>query len=589
MKLIAEAGHGGYARVDPLKGLGEADVAMGEFWNGSEFWVTKEAASAAHIYGKTLVNAETLTGWRAWKDGPAHYKRLFDVALCEGLNQVTFHTFTHNPPEAGLPGFVYHAGEHFNVNSTWWEYAGPMLKYMSRASYMLQQGQFVGDLCLYYGDQAPNLVPPRRIDPNLVNKYDSTQCGHCDQKKPVNTTGLGRGYDYDYVNEDVVLNKMSLTAGKLTLPKDLYYRVMVIPDKTAISLKVLRKLEKMISDGAVVFGPKPVQSNSLVGFPECDKEVEQLGEKIWGDCDGINITSHQYGKGKVYYGLPLWKVMKAEGVARDFDARGFDNSDQHIDYIHRRNGGDDIYFISNSDLTAQKFTARFRMSADKVPSLWMADNGTIQPCQVLTADKDFTTVELSLPPAGSVFVVFQPKGKEVSPDPTQLPVINGDSQSAPVALPDKPWKITFPAGRGAPASILMDELSDWTSSAVEGVKYFSGSATYSTAFTLEESAVKAGKDLMLDLGTVKEIAVVKINGVVVDTLWKPPYQTAIGKFVNPGKNNLELVITNLWNNRLVGDAGKPDAERTTRTNIQNRYRNNMPLLPSGLIGPVVIR
>ena len=106
---------------------------------------------------------------------------------------------------------------------------------------------------------------------------------------------------------------------------------------------------------------------------------------------------------------------------------------------------------------------------------------------------------------------------------------------------------------------------------------------------MEESAVKAGKGLILDLGTVKEIAVVKINGVVVDTLWKPPYQTAIGKFVNPGKNNLELVVTNLWHNRLVGDAGKPEAERTTRTNIQNRYRNNMPLLPSGLIGPVVIR
>jgi hypothetical protein len=589
LKLLAEAGHGGYPRVDPLKGLGEADIAMGEFWNGSEFWVTKEAASAAHIYGKTLVNAETLTGWRAWKDGPAHYKQLFDVALCEGLNQVTFHTFTHNPSEAGLPGYVYHAGEHFNVNSTWWNYSGPMLKYMSRASYMLQQGQFVGDLCLYYGDQAPNLVPPRRIDPNLANKYDSTQCGHCDQLKPVNTTGLGKGYDYDYVNEDVVLNKMELTNGRLTLPKELSYRIMVIPDKTAISPVVLKKLEKLIRAGAVVFGPKPIKSNSLKNFPNCDKEVLRLGEKIWGDCDGIKVTSHNYGKGKVYYGLPLWKVMKDLGIARDFDALGFDNSDQHIDYIHRKTQEEDLYFVSNSSANWQKFTARFRISSDKIPYLWQAADGSIQTCKVLNSDSEFTSIELNLPPAGSVFVVFRPKDKAVATDQEadQL-LITESSPSAPLSI-NKPWKITFPDGRGAPKEVVMKDLTDWTQSSIEGIKYFSGTATYSSSFNIPDSPEANQKALVLDLGDVKEIAVVKINGIAVDTLWKQPYVTSISKFVKPGQNELQLDITNTWHNRLVGDAGKPDAKRVTRTNIQTRYRTNMPLLPSGLIGPLIIR
>ena len=587
LKLLAEAGHGGYARVDPLKGLGEADIAMGEFWNGSEFWVTKEAASAAHIYGKKLVNAETLTGWRAWKDGPANYKRLFDVALCEGLNQVTFHTFTHNPREAGLPGFVYHAGEHFNVNSTWWEYSGPMLKYMARASYMLQQGQFVGDLCLYYGDQAHNLVPPRRIDPNLVNKYDSTQCGHCDQKKPVNTTGLGRGFDYDYVNEDVILNRMSFENGSLSLPKDLHYRIMVIPDKTAISLKVLRKLEQLINAGAVVFGPKPLQSNSLVGYPVADEEIKQLGEKIWGDCDGVKVTSHTYGKGKVYYGLPLWKVMKAEGIQRDFDPLGVENTDQHIDYIHRRNGADEIYFVSNSALEPQRFKAKFRVSKDKVPSLWMADDGTMHSCKIIEAGADATTIELDLPPVGSVFVIFQPRGKDAATQKLAEYATNNSGIAA--SYPDKPWKIKFQEGRGAPEEYVMNELTDWTLCADEGVKYFSGTATYTSTFSIPESSTKSNGSLTIDLGTVKEIAVVKINGAVVDTLWKPPYSTSIAKYVKPGSNKLELVVTNLWHNRLVGDAGKTGADRITKTNIQDRYRKNMPLLPSGLIGPVVIR
>ncbi len=587
LKLLAEAGHGGYPRVDALKALGLADVAMGEFWNGSEFWVTKEAASAAHIYGKNLVNAESFTGWRAWKDGPAHYKQLFDVALCEGLNQVTFHTFTHNPAEAGLPGFVYHAGEHFNVNSTWWEYSGPMLKYMSRASYMLQQGQFVGDLCLYYGDQAPNLVPPRRIDPNLVNKYDSTQCGHCNQLKPVNTTGLGLGYDYDYINEEVILNRMTFTDGKLTLPKDLDYKLMVLPDKAEISLDVLRKLEKLIRAGAVVFGPKPSQTNSLIGFPACDKEVKRLADKIWGDCDGKLVTMHNYGKGKVYYGLPLWKVMKELGIPKDFDPQIPDNADQHIDYIHRRTSDEDFYFVSNSSLKWQKINAKFRISSEKVPTLWKADDGKIYPAHVVSSDNQFTTVELTLPPAGSVFVVFQPVALAAKTEANYF--MAQENAGNEVATPIQPWKVTFPENRGAPKELILKALSDWTLSPIEGVKYFSGTATYSNTILIPDSLANPGSRLVIDLGDVREVAVVKINGTIVDTLWKHPYATPVSKFLKPGINQIDIDVTNLWHNRLVGDVGKPDSERVTRTNIQDRYRKNMPLIPSGLIGPVMIR
>lgn len=586
LKLLAEAGHGGYPRVDPLKALGLADIAMGEFWNGSQFWVTKEAASAAHIYGKVLVNAETLTGWRAWKDGPAHYKQLFDVALCEGLNQATFHTFTHNPKEAGLPGYVYHAGEHFNVNTTWWEYSGPMLKYMSRASYMLQQGQFVGDLCLYIGDQAPNLVPPRRIDPNIVNKYDSTQCGHCEQLKTVNTTGLGLGYDYDYINEEVILDRLTCQEGVLTLPRSLSYKIMVLPDKSEISLPVLQKLEKLIREGAVVFGPKPVRSNSLVNYPECDEKVKKLGDKIWGDCDGKTVTSHSYGKGKVYYGLPLWKVMKELGIPKDFDVLGIPNADQHIDYIHRRTDDQDIYFVANSALNWQTFSARFRVGSDKVPYLWMADEGKIYPCKVKETDNQFTTIDFNLPPAGSVFVVFQPASGQVQTD--GMFEMASDPQGVVLAF-DQPWILAFPEGRGAPREVTMPRLIDWRDSPTDGVKYFSGTATYRNTFSIPDSMFNSGKKLTIDLGEVREVAVVRINGKSVDTLWKQPYAVRIEKFVKAGVNELEIDVTNLWHNRLVGDAGKPDAERVTRTNIQTRYRNDMPLLPSGLMGPVIIR
>jgi hypothetical protein len=231
VRLLAEAGHGGSARVDALKALGSADIPMGEFWNHQRFWVVKEAASAAHIYGRRIVDYETLTGWRNWQEGPAEYKRRFDIALCAGLNHPTFHTFAHNPPAAGRPGFVYHAGEHFNVNTTWWGQAGPLIEYMSRCDHLLQQGLFVADVAFYYGDQAPNLVPSRRIDPDIQPIYPDTACLHCGQPKPIQTSSLDKGYDYDYVNSEVILERMRVQGGRIVLPDGLSYALLVLPDR----------------------------------------------------------------------------------------------------------------------------------------------------------------------------------------------------------------------------------------------------------------------------------------------------------------------------------------------------------------------
>ncbi|MBM3312123.1 MAG: hypothetical protein FJY80_11510, partial [Candidatus Aminicenantes bacterium] len=338
VRLLAEAGHGGSARVDALKALGSADIPMGEFWNHERFWVTKEAASAAHIYGKRIVDAETLTGWRHWQDGPAEYKRRFDIALCAGLNHPTFHTFAHNPPPAGRPGFVYHAGEHFNVNSTWWNQAGPMIAYMSRCCYLLQQGLFAADVAFYYGDQAPNLVPARRIDPDIKPRYPDTACLHCGQPKPILTGSLDKGYDYDYVNSEVILERLSVSNGRLILPDGMSYAVLVLPDREEMPLAVLKKLGELVEAGATVVGRKPVRAPGLAGFPDGDKDVKALADRIWGNCDGLAVKERGYGKGKVIWGVPLNDILSAKGIGPAFRALSVPNDDQHIDFIHRSDG-----------------------------------------------------------------------------------------------------------------------------------------------------------------------------------------------------------------------------------------------------------
>nr|MCU0779971.1 hypothetical protein [Akkermansiaceae bacterium] len=545
MQLLAEAGHGGYPRVEPLKALGAADIPMGEFWNQNKNWVTKEAASAAHIYGHRLVNAETLTGWRNWQDGPAAYKRLFDLALCAGLNQVTFHTFTHNPPAAGLPGFAYHAGEHFNVNSTWWEHAGPMLETMSRSCYVLQQGLFVADVCAYYGDEAPNLVPARRIPPGVQARWPDDHCPHCGMKKPVNLDSLGHGYDYDYMNEEVILTRMQARDGKLVLPDGMSYRLLVLPDREAISPPVLRRIGELVAAGATVAGPRPRRSNTLRGYPDCDREVRELADRIWGDCDGETVRSRAYGKGRVVWNLPLAEVLAEMGVAPDFVVENLPNKNREIDFIHRATPAEDIYFVANSTGERLSAVCRFRVTPGRVPSLWRPEDGSVTACPVYQTGDGFVRLTLDLPSAGSVFVVFreEPRGdhlvevgglpppggagtveilemkdNEVTAkvsQPGTFPLTTARGRHgvltvaevpAPVAI-DGPWRLSFQEGRGAPADITLDALTDWTRHPDPGVRHFSGTAVYQTRFPLPAAPAGSASSLTLDLGAVREVAV----------------------------------------------------------------------------------
>jgi hypothetical protein len=651
--LLAEAGHGGAARVDPLKALGAADIPMGEFWNHRKNWVTKEAASAAHIYGKQLVDAETLTGWQHWQDGPAAYMRLFDIALCAGLNRASFHTFAHNPPEAGLPGFGYHAGEHFNVNSTWWEHSGPMLENMSRSCHLLQQGQFVADVCAYYGDGAPNLVPARRIAPTVKPRWSDEHCLHCGRPQPVDLRALDHGYDYDYVNEEVILSRMEVRDGRIVLPdgsspskpglsfeaqgaekegrRGMSYRVLVLPDREAISVAVLRRIGELVEAGATVVGRKPVRSNSLKGFPGCDREVADLAAKIWGDCDGDKVLSHAYGKGRVIWNVPLNDVLAGMGVEPDFGVEGIDNGDRHIDFIHRSTADEDIYFVSNSAMEREGFTARFRVGPGRVPSFWHPENGSVTKCHVYETGKGFVRLPLDLPPASSVFVVFR-KGEHAdhlvgieartadeTPDRAGPAIEVLDLESGKVStlvrrpgtyvlktasgrsgqivvdqvpaeqIVGGPWQLSFPEGRGAPESLSLDDLTDWTEHSDPGVRYFSGTATYRKQFALSDAAARGGGPIILDLGSVREVAEVTVNGRNAGLLWKQPYRIDIAPFTKAGGNQLEVSVTNLWNNRIVGDL-QSDADRDfTRTNLKSKFSAKSPLLPSGLTGPVKLR
>ena len=256
--LHPESGGPHAVPVDSLRCLGMDDAPMSEFWAWSwrhrigdtnRFFV-KQPASAAHTYGRRLVLAEGFTTigphWQEtlWDN----LKPAFDQAACEGLNRLVWHAFVCSPAEMGLPGQQYFAGTHLNPNSKWWSKSPAFLAYLNRCQYLLQQGTFVADAVYYYGDHVPNFAQLKRSDPARVLP----------------------GYDYDVATEEVVLTRMSVRDGRIVLPDGMSYRILVLPERPAISLAVLRKIKELVTAGATVIGPKPNQATGLQDFPASD-------------------------------------------------------------------------------------------------------------------------------------------------------------------------------------------------------------------------------------------------------------------------------------------------------------------------------
>ncbi|UCG60144.1 MAG: hypothetical protein JSU70_11590 [Phycisphaerales bacterium] len=602
--IEAEAGGPGppvhQVPVDALKALGAIDEVRGEFWpwrtDRDNLWVVKETACAAHIYGRQRVHMEAFTGFRHWEDGPFDIKPSADRAFCEGMNHVVWHTSCHQPPEAGKPGWVYGAGTHLTPNLVWWPMARPFIEYLSRCSFMLQQGLFVADVCYYYGDQGFNFVPPKHIDPSL-----------------------GYGYDYDVINAEVILNRMTVDRGRIVLPDGMRYEMLILPNRQDIDLQVLERIADLVKAGATVVGPKPTRSTGLTGYPDYDRQVRRLADSLWADCDGKTVLEHRWAKGRIVWGRPPRLILQGRGVGPDFHyTRKGDDTD--LDYIHRNTPEADIYFIRNRTMRSESVNAYFRVS-DKVPELWFPDSGRTVELLVYEQTAQGIRVPLQFGPADSLLVVFrkfddQPhlisadSGLTVT-DVTDSEVRvtafkNGsyqmktyDGRTAGFAVDDilpemrltGPWKVSFAPGWGAPDSVPFAELKSWTEHENPGIRYFSGIARYEKEFEIRREWFRDNSRLYLDLGRLWCIGRVLLNGQSLDVVWKPPYRVDVTKAAKPGSNKLAVEIANTWANRLVGDARLPEGQRRCRTNITRsgtpgKPWREIPLRESGLLGPV---
>jgi hypothetical protein len=307
--------------------------------------------------------------------------------------------------------------------------------------------------------------------------------------------------------------------------------------------------------------------------------VPELAAELWGDLDGVSRTIRYVGKGMVVWGRELTEVLDLLKIPQDFEYSK--TLDADIVWTHRQTPDADIYYIANLTDAAQNVQARFRV-AGKEAELWYPDTRRIQPASYRIAD-DRTTVPLRLSPCQSVFVVF----RQAASSPTRTVPQPVDTTLATVS---GPWEVTFPPDLGAPERIQLANLESWTAHADQGVKYFSGTATYATTMQARQDWFQTGARLMLNLGAVHDIAEASINGAPLATLWKPPYQVDVTDVLRRGENRLQIKVTNQWTNRQIGDRPLPPDKKVLATFGFGRMggdRNPEPPA-SGLLGPVTV-
>jgi hypothetical protein len=472
-------------------------------------------------------------------------KPVADEIFARGVNRILMHESHMQPLVDAKPGLgLFIFGQYFNRNETWAEQAGPWVSYLSRTSYMLQQGRFVADVAYVYGEER-----------NLTELF----------KDRVNTD-VPKGYAYDYINPEALLTLLSVKDGRLVTPSGMSYRVLFLPDTVRrLSLPALRKIRALVADGAVLVGKRPVGG---LGMASPDGEVARLADEIWGD----GAPGRSLGHGRVY--ADLASALAAEKIAPDV---AFSDATAGADLLtlHRRTADADLYFVSNQSAEPRALDAVFRVEG-RAPELWRAETGQRQ---ALGYEQTASGVRTRLDLAGheAVFVVF---GKPARQKAWTAP----PRQASPLATLEGPWRVGFEAKRGAPESAVFDRLISWPEAADPGIRYFSGVATYQKDVRIQRGWLKAGRRVELDLGEVKELASVSVNGKPVATAWHAPYRVDITDALKPGRNALAIAVANLWPNRLIGD--KQQGAKPVAFAPVSPYRADSALLPSGLLGPV---
>jgi hypothetical protein len=373
----------GQGVFDELEVSGSSDYPMSEFWTRTPWTpnrTMKMVSSAAHVYGKPVVAAESFTGEEhttRWLTYPYALKGLGDIMYSWGLNQMIFHRFAHQPHATAFPGMAMGLwGFQFERTNTWFKDSPSWIEYLTRCQSVLRKGSYVADILYFVGERPPDVA--QWALPAIPN-----------------------GYTYDLVNADVILNRLEAKDGKMVLPEGNSYRILVLPPiLECMTPELMKKLESFANNGVLIVGSKPKHSLSLRGFPKSENDVQSIADRIWK-------------KKNVFASANLEEVLKSHSVAPDFEYEGKE-IDASLSWCHRQDGETDLYFVANRQRRVDETVCSFRVSG-KRPELWYPETGEIRQAVVYEDLGDRIRIPLRLDPVESVFVVFREPSDKVAP------------------------------------------------------------------------------------------------------------------------------------------------------------------------------
>lgn len=557
-----------YPPIDVLKSNTYADIPMWEFWAGPppaknfpEPYVPQPRIAgnlpsyAANCYQLPIVAAESYTSWAHYSESPFYLKPFGDRAFCSGVNQMILHSYVLQPfdkiPEMTLGKF----GSNFNRHNPWWSMTNDWFTYQNRIQYLLQKGETVSDVLYFLGDQLPQFIANKTVN-KLPYNYRANAC-----------------------NADVLLNKTSIKNGKIFLSDNQSYSILILPDNTDMGYGSLKRISELVNQGAIVYGEKPQNMLSLNEKREMITDFKELADKLWGKQKNITSGENNFGKGKIIWGKPIEKVLQDINLVPDLSTDQLDSL--NIQFIHKKFGETDLYFIANQQNMELKRQLTFRI-ANKIPEIWNPEYGSIRQAKNYSNEDNLVRIPVTLAPYESLFFVF------IGTDKSHQLADNKFIESEVTEISRFSGTITFtPAYPAVIAPVEITNLKSWTNFTDPAIKYYSGKSNYTIHFKLPTGYNPGSDSIQLSLGTLGVVGRVRLNGKWLGNIWLPDFRMDVTNILKTD-NELQVEVANVYRNRIIGDLieyGKLKSIWTTSP-IDKFLDKDKTLTPSGLIGPI---
>lgn len=619
------------AMGDVMQGYAQAHIPEGERIEGGDRYFVdiahrRLASSAAHVYLKPVVSAETYT----WLRHPLFtatlemMKAVTDSQFLDGINQIVNHGYPYSPPQAGQPGWTFYASCVINHNNIWWRHYPHLTRYIQRTAAMLQQGISINPVAVY--------LPLA----DVYARYGAGGLNIDEELERYLGAGLFRdlrraGYDFDFINDDALTRLARVKQGELHVGTGIY-SVAIIPSIDYMPPESLDRLTEYVQTGGILIfvGDGPKEAPGLI---EQDARTARLRKTLgafWQHPAEDKARMFSWGKGKVYKATdnsdavvwlqaqfpPDFTILEA----RDQTDTALKAARENVGFVHRKLGSVDLYFLSNVSGRRHDLRIQFDIG-QRVPQRWDPETGTLQKSLAYRfvepgiGGRKATELEVGLDPFESCFIMFaglpnaplvtrtswpgclkiEQVGNHV--EVTGLLPRNGDywvvdtqgrshefrctGLPEPCQIPG-PWQL-----RLGSVKISLARLLSWTE-LPEGVAY-SGWGDYETEFQMADPGKDKDIEWTLDLGAVHETAEAFLNDVPLGVAWKGKRRLECGKTLKQGRNQLRIQVGNLWINKVLSlppnDFKEVAETYGIRWGMDEAERLARPL-PSGLLGPV---